>query len=235
VDWAAGGYRHLLAEKERQHSTDPFTHKLQMHPRTFWLCLGFSLFTTGCIIAAPISISYPGCPVYFLLAAAATFICFGWMFLPCRCGRSPLLTAKARAHIAKHNSARTQIGLLVLTIALVLPLVGFDLWLVDFLEKQFGRTLLDCYLGWFAIALGSVTMLASALNKLPRDHTVVSEHERAEADRLTGDTQEELDKLIDFHLKVGNFSQADAYSSKLLALAEGVQPCTVEHSEVQPP
>src|ERR1700679_4274442 len=105
------------------HLADPLTHKLRMHSRMFWLCLGFFLLLTGCIIATQVSFSSPGCPLYLLLATAAIFVCFGWMVLPCRCGRSPLLTAKARAQIAKHNSARNQVGILVLIIALALPLV----------------------------------------------------------------------------------------------------------------
>lgn len=75
----------------------------------------------------------------------------------------------------------------------------------------------------FHLALGSgllITSLTPALNHLPRRQMIMSQKEQEEIAALSGETEEELHKLIALHLKAGNFENADAYSRKLLALAE---------------
>jgi apolipoprotein N-acyltransferase len=49
---------------------------------------------------------------------------------------------------------------------------------------------------------------------------IIPESEQREVALLQGKTEEELNKLIEFHLKAGNLNEADNYSLQLMALAE---------------
>jgi len=91
-------------------------------------------------------------------------------------------------------------------------------------RELFGNHAAMAYEGGVSALFGCVGIIASAIDKIPnRWH--FSERELQEVAKLKGETEDGLHKLADFHLKAGNFAEADACSRKLLDLAErDIQP-----------
>ena len=67
------------------------------------------------------------------------------------------------------------------------------------------------------MSLKGTLILVSATGKVP---PTILDREYKEIAAFEGDTLDELDKLVAFHLKAGNYDDADIYSRKSLILAD---------------
>jgi hypothetical protein len=88
--------------------------------------------------------------------------------------------------------------------------------------KALGVAVCSVAMGVLLVLFGCLALISSLVNKSDwwLKLVIVPEQEQQEIAMLKGKTEEELQKLIKFHLKSGNFSQADECSRKLLALVE---------------
>jgi hypothetical protein len=74
---------------------------------------------------------------------------------------------------------------------------------------------------WFVVFARMCAQLLLPGNKSEEVHDwALEEHEHVEIARLTGKTPEELDKMLQYHLKYGNIEEADRVSQKLLTLID---------------
>jgi hypothetical protein len=215
----------ILTEKEQRHLANPLNHKIQVHARTYVILLGGCLFLSG--------IGYLAlamhCHITALLSDLAwligTCLVTGWVALPCKCGKVPLLAARTRSNIARGGCSRRELLLLAVIIAAAVALTaGVGIYFMLQATQLLGLQALSLGVGGSLMVIGCLLVVASALDKLPR-RDVISQRIQDEVGSLQGNTEAELNKLIDFHLQTGNFDDADACSKKLLTLAED-EPCT---------
>lgn len=60
----------------------------------------------------------------------------------------------------------------------------------------------------------------------------LEESEKQEVLLLRGNTEDELNRMLDYHLKVGNIQEADAISHRLMAIVDNVGEETVQQTNL---
>jgi hypothetical protein len=221
-----------LNEFERHLLSKPVYHSSYVHQRGIAGALGLSFVAIGCgIIGVTTFVD-----TFAVFSAAAIIMgallevfVFTAMLIPCRCGKTPTLTAKCRHRLTKLKNKRYMLAITTGSIG-----VGFAWnWYMFNLMASVGSTLGSMAMmamavqalqatGYFALTIGLLMMVSSILNKTDWLHMnrIIPEHEVQRIVGLTGETQDELHSLIDFHLKAGNISTAEKLSRKLLLMVE---------------
>jgi len=212
-------------------------HSSYVHQRAiaYWLGLAFIAIGGG-IISLNFSLDATSLLAFAAIVAGATLqvTVFGYMMIPCQCGKRPVLTAQCRSHLIKQQDKRHVAMLLLGCLA-----VGFAWnWFIFGIMGSVGMSLganamiaiaVQCFqtTGYFVLGLGLVTFGSAALNKTEWLHTnrVIPEKDVQKAARLTEETADELHSLIDFHLRAGNISTAERLSQKLLIVVDSQHHC----------
>lgn len=207
-------------------------HSSYVHQRAIAYCLGLAFIALGGgIINLNFSLGVNSLLAFAAIVAGATLqlAVFGYMVIPCQCGKRPVLTAQCRSHLVKQHSKR-HTGMLILGCLAI----GFAWnWTIFGLMGSVGLSLganamiaiaVQCFqtTGYFVFGLGLVTFGSAALNKTEwlQTNRVIPEKEVQKVARLTEETPDELHSLIDFHLKAGNINTADRLSQKLLTVID---------------
>jgi hypothetical protein len=207
-------------------------HSSYVHQRAIAYCLGLSCIALGGgIIGLNFSLDTTSLLAFAAIVAGVTLqtAVFGFMMIPCQCGKRPVLTAQCRSHLIKQQSKR-HLGLLLLgglAVGLAWNLSIFGL--MGSVGLSLGANAMiamaiQCFqsTGCFVLGLGLVTFASAVLNKTEWLHTneVIPEREVQKVAQLTEETPDELHSLIDFHLKAGNIATAERLSHKLLTVLE---------------
>lgn len=201
-------------DQEREYLAKPLIHKTNVHRQkwSLFVGIGFFLYGFGWLArgATPISITC------FALEIIVFIFMFVWLATPCDCGKIPLFTATARLKIMKQKN-RAYEAIQYIIAATIVAAILLPMYLaVQTLGLQTAQI---CHGGVIA-AVGCAILIAGALNKLPRSLSVIPEKEIQEIGAFNRATEKGLNRLIAFHLKAGNFVEADVCSKMLIELAE---------------
>lgn len=147
-----------------------------------------------------------------MLAQALVMVCL--LFLPCRCGEEPCLTPYGRRQLRTAHPSKT----IAISVFSVVAMVAAICLAHTFISGY----LCGMFCGSALIVLGLITMVLSLTGQVARSLGIrlVPARDHARASQLSGDTVEELEQLIDYHLKAGNLERADVLSRRLLAMVE---------------
>jgi hypothetical protein len=203
-------------EFERKVMSWPLYHQMMVHGRILFMMNGVvSLLFAAGLIEVLVS-ARTAAQICFLMGGVIESIMICWIAAPCGCGKVPALTAKARFGLAKSANKRHVIRSLILG-----GIIGSVIsWLGLSVLGMHGHRLIIIMAG-FCMVIGFPMIFFSLANRTDwLFQRIVPESEVQAIATLTGNTHEELEKLIEFHLKIGNVSKADDYSRKLLSLAE---------------
>jgi hypothetical protein len=207
-------------------------HSSYVHQRAIAYCLGLSFIALGGgIIGLNFSLDTMCLFAFAAIVAGATLqaAIFGYMMIPCQCGKTPIVTAQCRSHLVEQQSKR-HISLLILggiAVGLAWNLSIFGM--MGSVGLSLGANAMiaiaiQCFqsTGCFVLGLGIVTFASAVLNKTNwlNTNNVIPEKEVQKAARLSEETPDELHSLIDFHLKAGNIATAERLSHKLLTVVE---------------
>jgi hypothetical protein len=196
----------------------PVFHQIFAHSRSYLMMAGvMSLFVGIGLVGFSMSWAGSTARLCFLLGVLVETMMVFWMVVPCKCGKVPALTAKARFDIMRLRNKSY-----VVTTVCVAGVIGVIIDLLGF--GVVGAHNMLVVTSWFLVLFGCFAFFLGLVSKTEwyLNRTIVPEHEQREIAILKGETEEELQKLVEFHLKLGNFSEADEYSRKHLALAENV-------------
>ena len=210
-----------LVEHDRKYFANPIIHQLSVHPRMYLMLTGTtSLFCGLGLLGPALHWARPASTTCFLAEIVAAVILVGRCFLPCKCGKTPVLKAKARLGLMKPRNQRSELvqGMVALATAYLMG-EGVQNSL-SFLSDHFGAGTTWIFVNGSLIALGCLLMIWSANGKFPTNGIMIAEDDQHKVRLLRGETEEELHKLIDFNLKAGYLATADEHSKKLLAMAE---------------
>ena len=206
----------LTAEEKKKYLGGRLGHQSSVHAGGMQMFAGFILLFGG-LGHVVLAFSRPLGTLCFLLIELVAVIFFVSLAIPCKCGRVPVISAKGQLSLLRQRDKRYRVwreAVALIAIFLVTALLSLLMWVT---AKLFGPFVMICGIGAVLSMFGSYVIAMAIMGKAP---AVRLQREYLDSAKLNGDVPEELERLIAFHLKVGNFEIADEYSRKLLRMAE---------------
>jgi len=212
-----------FTDNELLYLAKPSNHNSYVHYRRARIFISLpimlvSYFGVQMLQSPNMAISAPliGALIYLLCTCAL-------IFMPCRCGKLPLLTAKGRANLrervspnyTKASLQNAAVQLVVLEAMVYLASLVHCLWVVILIE-QFALMGLFLFGVWFFI-IGSLD-----LPRPFRSRLCLSDAELSKFSELKTSSAEVCcpELLLEFFMKTGNFDDAEKLSRTLIERAE---------------
>ena len=191
----------------------PIVHRALLHRRQYCIIGGLTFILIG---LGGVFFSYRQIILGGIFVAAAMLwdtVAIIWMFMPCKCGQEYKLTAHTKRAAQKISLKRVLFGICLGT-SVSIPVV---LLLLLNIDRVFPSAFYAEFLmGLFCFIDGMLNNRLTGINKLSADNKLV-EH----VSSLKGENIDELSEIFDYHLKIGNYSEAERISQMSLRLAEG--------------
>lgn len=216
-----------LTTAEQKHISSSFIHRRYVHRRSDLILSGFVLLSAGCWFVAPaIGWMMPIRDWFLVLELAPAFFIFAGDFVPCKCGQNPILSNQERLNVLKGE--RRSVSLLLIRLAMLLPfglvigavLAALVIGIFKLLLPVIGFSATVFLLGSPIFTAGFIAFGSGVLDRELPWIKSISRREYEEISNLADDSVDSLQRLIEFSLRIGEFTTADAYSVKLFKLAE---------------
>lgn len=156
-----------------------------------------------------------GLVLLFDLAEVTCIVVFLVMNIKaCDCGQTPVIARSERQRLLRVSKLKAQIVHLAATV------VGMCVYLVAVIciARFFSQEYLGLLVFGPALATGLGLLIPYMFPRTPRG--MIPHHELARLNKLSNNDPDDLNELIEFQLKIGDFEGADACSKRLLELLE---------------
>lgn len=194
-------------------------HKAIVHNRQF-----VRLFGSVCLL-----LGLTSCSLSMVLIFQAYYLkafCFGclcltallwgsmivFLYSPCSCSPKAILSYRAKQRLRGVGTRRSRLEAYSVALLVVL-LIGLSFVFMG-ISMSFMVLSALCFLSGFALLSRSRTEQSEG------HYPLIKPEERIFIESLAGDSEDDLARMVDYYLKLGDFEMADRASKKLLLLAD---------------
>lgn len=192
----------------------PIMHRAYLHTNTGSIITGISGILFGGIAICGELNRMDLIPLFGLPLLAVFLIELGMLFIPCRCGKQPIFTRKAKKYWGSAGAVKTT----VISLLALLGTWAFIATTQSFLGVHITVMLfagLFVLVGAYQLITGLTGQANARMSKI-----ILTDQERERINSLSRQTLADLDQLLEHQLKFGKFDEAEETSKLMLSMAD---------------